>query len=70
MQTSCTIDVTYYPFDQQTCLIKIGALDPAHRLAIAQNINFVLLDEYYLSGQIHSTELLERKCAPKIDCSL
>jgi nicotinic acetylcholine receptor len=25
LQSSCTIDVTYFPFDQQTCLLKFGS---------------------------------------------
>ncbi|KAI8039382.1 hypothetical protein M5D96_008106 [Drosophila gunungcola] len=43
-QSSCTIDVTYFPFDQQTCIMKFGSW------TFNGDQNFVDLSDYWKSG--------------------
>ncbi|XP_008550877.2 acetylcholine receptor subunit beta-like 1 [Microplitis demolitor] len=52
-QSSCTIDVTYFPFDQQTCVMKFGSWTfngDQVSLALYNNKNFVDLSDYWKSG--------------------
>lgn len=52
-QSSCTIDVTYFPFDQQTCLMKFGSWTfngDQVSLSLYNNKNFVDLSDYWKSG--------------------
>ncbi|KAL7640430.1 UNVERIFIED_CONTAM: hypothetical protein RMT77_008705 [Armadillidium vulgare] len=52
-QSSCTIDVTYFPFDQQTCLMKFGSWTfngDQVSLALYNEKNFVDLSDYWKSG--------------------
>ncbi|XP_076070042.1 nicotinic acetylcholine receptor beta1 isoform X2 [Oratosquilla oratoria] len=52
-QSSCTIDVTYFPFDQQTCLMKFGSWTfngDQVSLALYNDKNFVDLSDYWKSG--------------------
>ncbi|XP_008543969.1 acetylcholine receptor subunit beta-like 1 isoform X1 [Microplitis demolitor] len=52
-QSSCTIDVTYFPFDQQTCLMKFGSWTfngDQVSLELLDNKNYVSLSDYYKSG--------------------
>ncbi|XP_068211839.1 acetylcholine receptor subunit beta-like 1 [Palaemon carinicauda] len=52
-QSSCTIDVTYFPFDQQTCLMKFGSWTfngDQVSLALYNNKDFVDLSDYWKSG--------------------
>uniref|UniRef100_T1IUC8 Nicotinic acetylcholine receptor beta 1 subunit n=1 Tax=Strigamia maritima TaxID=126957 RepID=T1IUC8_STRMM len=52
-QSSCTIDVTYFPFDQQRCVMKFGSWTfngDQVSLALYGNKNFVDLSDYWKSG--------------------
>ncbi|KAK9513101.1 hypothetical protein O3M35_001366 [Rhynocoris fuscipes] len=52
-QSSCTIDVTYFPFDQQTCIMKFGSWTfngDQVSLALYNSKNFVDLSDYWKSG--------------------
>ncbi|XP_046999899.1 acetylcholine receptor subunit beta-like 1 isoform X1 [Schistocerca americana] len=52
-QSSCTIDVTYFPFDQQTCIMKFGSWTfngDQVSLALYNNKTFVDLSDYWKSG--------------------
>ncbi|XP_059486719.1 acetylcholine receptor subunit beta-like 1 isoform X1 [Neocloeon triangulifer] len=52
-QSSCTIDVTYFPFDQQTCIMKFGSWTfngDQVSLQLYNNKNFVDLSDYWKSG--------------------
>ncbi|XP_042208248.1 acetylcholine receptor subunit beta-like 1 isoform X2 [Homarus americanus] len=52
-QSSCTIDVTYFPFDQQTCLMKFGSWTfngDQVSLSLYNAKNFVDLSDYWKSG--------------------
>lgn len=52
-QSSCTIDVTYFPFDQQTCIMKFGSWTfngDQVSLALYNNKNYVDLSDYWKSG--------------------
>ena len=52
-QSSCQIDVTYFPFDQQRCVMKFGSWtfngDQVY-LALFNNKNHVDLSDYWKSG--------------------
>lgn len=52
-QSSCQIDVTYFPFDQQRCVMKFGSWtfngDQVH-LALFNNKDHVDLSDYWKSG--------------------
>lgn len=53
LQSSCTIDVRYFPFDQQTCIMKFGSWTfngDQVSLALYNNKNFVDLSDYWKSG--------------------
>ncbi|CAG0882854.1 unnamed protein product [Cyprideis torosa] len=52
-QSSCTIDVTYFPFDQQTCIMKFGSWTfngDQVSLELYNNKEFVDLSDYWKSG--------------------
>lgn len=52
-QSSCTIDVTYFPFDQQTCIMKFGSWTfngDQVSLALYNDKKFVDLSDYWKSG--------------------
>ncbi|XP_045113185.1 acetylcholine receptor subunit beta-like 1 [Portunus trituberculatus] len=52
-QSSCTIDVTYFPFDQQTCLMKFGSWTfngDQVSLSLYNDKDFVDLSDYWKSG--------------------
>ncbi|KAH1023169.1 hypothetical protein HUJ04_012425 [Dendroctonus ponderosae] len=52
-QSSCTIDVTYFPFDQQKCIMKFGSWTfngDQVSLALYNNKEFVDLSDYWKSG--------------------
>lgn len=52
-QSSCTIDVTYFPFDQQTCIMKFGSWTfngDQVSLALYNDKQFVDLSDYWKSG--------------------
>ncbi|XP_074115235.1 acetylcholine receptor subunit beta-like 1 [Cotesia typhae] len=52
-QSSCTIDVTYFPFDQQTCLMKFGSWiynGDQVSLGLLDDKNYVSLSDYSKSG--------------------
>ncbi|ODN05613.1 Acetylcholine receptor subunit beta-like 1 [Orchesella cincta] len=52
-QSSCTIDVTYFPFDQQTCIMKFGSWTfngDQVSLSLYNDKNFVDLSDYWKSG--------------------
>ncbi|XP_027219384.1 acetylcholine receptor subunit beta-like 1 isoform X2 [Penaeus vannamei] len=52
-QSSCTIDVTYFPFDQQTCLMKFGSWTfngDQVSLTLYNDKNYVDLSDYWKSG--------------------
>lgn len=52
-QSSCTIDVRYFPFDQQMCVMKFGSWTfngDQVSLALYNNKNFVDLSDYWKSG--------------------
>ncbi|CAG0899685.1 unnamed protein product [Darwinula stevensoni] len=52
-QSSCTIDVTYFPFDQQTCLMKFGSWTfngDQVSLHLYNNKKYVDLSDYWKSG--------------------
>ncbi|XP_037051508.1 acetylcholine receptor subunit beta-like 1 isoform X2 [Bradysia coprophila] len=46
-KTACTIDVTYYPFDQQTCIVKIGSIDRS--IIFDYEKNSIDMDQFYMS---------------------
>ena len=53
LQSSCTIDVTYFPFDQQTCIMKFGSwtfTGDQVSLSLFNNKNHVDLSDYWKSG--------------------
>lgn len=53
MQSSCTIDVTYFPFDQQTCIMKFGSwtfTGDQVSLSLYNNKDYVDLSDYWKSG--------------------
>lgn len=53
VQSSCTIDVTYFPFDQQTCIMKFGSWTfngDQVSLTLYNDKNFVDLSDYWKSG--------------------
>ncbi|GBP91016.1 Acetylcholine receptor subunit beta-like 1 [Eumeta japonica] len=53
IRSSCTIDVTYFPFDQQTCIMKFGSWTfngDQVSLALYNDKNFVDLSDYWKSG--------------------
>lgn len=50
-QTACTIDVTYYPFDQQVCVVKVGTIDATIQLD-SNNKNEVDLSQFYMNGKV------------------
>lgn len=53
MQSSCTIDVTYFPFDQQTCIMKFGSwtfTGDQVSLTLYNNKDYVDLSDYWKSG--------------------
>lgn len=52
-QSSCTIDVRFFPFDQQMCVMKFGSWTfngDQVSLALYNNKNFVDLSDYWKSG--------------------
>jgi len=52
-QSSCTIDVTYFPFDQQTCIMKFGSwtfTGDQVSLSLFNNKGHVDLSDYWKSG--------------------
>ncbi len=52
-QSSCTIDVTYVPFDQQTCIMKFGSwtfTGDQVSLSLYNNKDYVDLSDYWKSG--------------------
>ncbi|XP_065211807.1 acetylcholine receptor subunit beta-like 1 [Planococcus citri] len=52
-QSSCTIDVTYFPFDQQTCIMKFGSWTfngDQVSLALYNDKHYVDLSDYWKSG--------------------
>ena len=52
-QSSCTIDVTYFPFDQQTCIMKFGSWTFTGNqvsLTLYNNKDYVDLSDYWKSG--------------------
>ncbi|XP_050525165.1 acetylcholine receptor subunit beta-like 1 [Daktulosphaira vitifoliae] len=52
-QSSCTIDVTYFPFDQQTCIMKFGSWTfngDQVSLELYNDKHFVDLSDYWKSG--------------------
>ena len=52
-QSSCTIDVTYFPFDQQICLLKFGSWTfngDQVSLDFYLNKKHVDLSDYWKSG--------------------
>ena len=52
-QSSCAIDVTYFPFDQQTCIMKFGSwtfTGDQVSLSLFNNKNHVDLSDYWKSG--------------------
>ncbi|CAG0921368.1 unnamed protein product [Notodromas monacha] len=52
-QSSCKIDVTYFPFDQQTCLMKFGSWTfngDQVSLQLYNDKDFVDLSDYWKSG--------------------
>lgn len=52
-QSSCTIDVTYFPFDQQTCIMKFGSwtfTGDQVSLTLYNNKDYVDLSDYWKSG--------------------
>ena len=53
LQSSCTIDVTYFPFDQQTCIMKFGSwtfTGDQVSLTLYNNKDYVDLSDYWKSG--------------------
>ncbi|CAL4076377.1 unnamed protein product, partial [Meganyctiphanes norvegica] len=73
-QSSCTIDVTYFPFDQQTCLMKFGSWTfngNQVSLSLYNEKNFVDLSDYWKSGTWDIVEvpaflnIIENQGAPK-----
>nr|AGK89912.1 nicotinic acetylcholine receptor subunit beta 1 [Pandalus japonicus] len=59
-QSSCTIDVTYFPFDQQTCLMKFGSWTfngDQVSLALYNSKDFVDLSDYWKSGTWDTVEV-------------
>lgn len=57
LQSSCTIDVTYFPFDQQTCIMKFGSWTfngDQVSLSLYNDKNFVDLSDYWKSGMFRS----------------
>ncbi|KAG4069845.1 hypothetical protein HA402_009552 [Bradysia odoriphaga] len=46
-KTSCTIDVTYYPFDKQTCIVKIGSIDRS--IIFENDRDSIDLDQFHMS---------------------
>lgn len=54
-QTACTVDVSYYPFDQQTCIVKIGSTDRAIQIGTYEkSIN---LEQFYMCGKVTNIKL-------------
>ncbi|XP_034948494.1 acetylcholine receptor subunit beta-like 1 [Chelonus insularis] len=52
-QSSCTIDVTYFPFDEQTCVMKFSSWTfngDQVSLSLYNNKHFVDLSDYGISG--------------------
>lgn len=67
MQSSCTIDVTYFPFDQQTCIMKFGSWTfngDQVSLSLYNDKNFVDLSDYWKSGRNNNMKALQRKYVP------
>lgn len=50
-QSSCTIDVTYFPFDQQKCVMKFGSWTfTGDQVSLELQKKYVDLNDYWKSG--------------------
>ncbi|XP_033728878.1 neuronal acetylcholine receptor subunit beta-3-like [Pecten maximus] len=50
--TKCSINIKYFPFDQQTCSLKFGVwTNPLSDITIAVGSNGVILQEYQSNGE-------------------
>lgn len=70
-QSSCTIDVTYFPFDQQTCIMKFGSWTfngDQVSLALYNDKQFVDLSDYWKSGTWDIIEVIYLIKSIRLDC--
>ncbi|XP_060072878.1 neuronal acetylcholine receptor subunit alpha-3-like [Ylistrum balloti] len=53
-ETKCSIDISYFPFDEQICDIKLGVWSSTHHeISVQMGERGMILDEYQENGEWH-----------------